>query len=31
MTLIGRPVDVVTTGITTTVVIVVTALSPHDA
>jgi uncharacterized membrane protein YccC len=31
MTLIGRPEDTVTTGITTAVVMVVAALSPHDA
>jgi uncharacterized membrane protein YccC len=31
MTLIGRPDDTVTTGITTAVVMVVVALSPHNA
>jgi uncharacterized membrane protein YccC len=31
VTLAGRPEDTVTTGITTTVVMVVAALSPHDA
>ena len=31
VTLIGRPDDSVTTGITTTVIMVVAALSPHDA
>jgi uncharacterized membrane protein YccC len=31
MTLIGRPQDAITTGITTTVVMVVAALSPHNA
>jgi uncharacterized membrane protein YccC len=31
MTLIGRPEDTVTTGITTAVVMVVAALSPHNA
>ena len=31
MMLVGRPEDVVTTGITTAVVMVVTAISPHDA
>jgi uncharacterized membrane protein YccC len=30
-TLTGHPEDVVTTGITTTVVMVLAALSPHDA
>ncbi len=31
LALIGRPEDIVTTGITTSVVMVVAALSPHDA
>ena len=31
MTLMGRPRDAVTTGITTTVILVVAALSPHNA
>ena len=31
MTLIGRPDDTITTGITTAVVMVVAALSPHNA
>jgi len=31
MTLIGRPDDIVTTGITTAIVMVVAALSPHNA
>ena len=31
LTLVGRPDEIVTTGITTSVVMVVAALSPHDA
>jgi uncharacterized membrane protein YccC len=31
LTLIGRPGDIITTGITTAVVMVVAAISPHDA
>ncbi len=31
MTLVGRPQDAITAGITTTVVIVVAAISPHNA
>jgi uncharacterized membrane protein YccC len=31
MTLVGRPDDIITTGITTAVVMVVAGISPHDA